>query len=163
MEVESAKIMVEEITVKRRMTPEVKEGLKKRILHNLFVAIGIILYIVAINIVYIKIPQNTLEIALKVFSIFSIIATIITFEIAYKKDSGIITIVGIEFLFMSIFVLYIPQIYLNFEKTFSLQFAIVPIFCIIYYIVKMCVIYIKTKKNYQNNLSDVKDILNEEE
>lgn len=154
--------MVDEITRKRKMTPEVKHDLHKRIFYNCLVAIGVMLYICAIDAVYIYAKQEISGIAIKIFSLIAIIFTILVFEIAYRKDNGKIAIIGIEMLIFSIIVLYIPKIYINLDKGFCMELAFIPIFCAIYYIAKAIIIYIKTEKHYQNNLSDIKEIMKEE-
>ena len=70
--------------------------------------------------------------------------------------------VGIELLMFSVIVLYIPQIYVNLDKLFCQVLLFTPIFCGVYYIAKSILIYIKTEKEYQNNLSDVKEIVKDE-
>lgn len=154
--------MVEEITEKRKMTQDVKDKLNKRIFYNCLIAIGIMLYICAINAVYIYAKQEIVTIALKVFPMIFIFLTVGTFEVAYRKDNGRVAIVGIELLVFSIIILYIPKIYTNLEKMFCANLTFIPLFCAIYYIAKSIVIYIKTEKQYQNNLSDVKEIVQEE-
>ncbi len=154
--------MVEEITQKRKMTQKVKDGLHQRIFHNCLLAIGVMLYICLIDAVYIYAKQEVVSIAFKIFPMIAIFTTVVLFEIAYRKENGKMAIVGIELLVMSILVLYIPQIYQNLDKKFCVQLTFIPIFFAIYYVAKSIVIYIKTEKNYQNNLSDVKEIVKEE-
>lgn len=154
--------MVEEITQKRKMTQNVKDGLHKRIFHNCLLAIGVMLYICLIDAVYIYAKQEVVSIAFKIFPMIAIFTTVVLFEIAYRKENGKMAIVGIELLVLSILVLYIPQIYQNLDKKFCVQLTFIPIFFAIYYVAKAIVIYIKTEKHYQNNLSDVKEIVKEE-
>lgn len=154
--------MVEEISQKRKMTPEVKDNLNKRILINCLIAIGIIIYICTINAVYIYASPDVISVLEKVFPMIFMALTIGVFEVAYRKDSGKIAVVGIELMVCSILIMYIPQIYANFEKTFCIKLAFMPIFFAIYYIAKSIIIYKKTEKHYQNNLSDVKEIVKEE-
>lgn len=159
---EKSSKMVEEITIKRKMTKEVKDKLNKRIFYNCLVAIAIMIYLCAIDIIYIYAKSEIVTIALKVFSMIAIVLTVVIFEISYRKDSGRLAIVGIEWLVFSIIILYIPKIYINLDKKFCIQLTFIPIFCAIYYIAKTIIIYMKTEKHYQNNLSDVKEIRKEE-
>lgn len=154
--------MVEEITQKRKMTEKVKNELHQRIFHNVLLAIGVMLYICLIDVAYIYAKQEVMNIAFKIFPMIAIIATVVLFEFAYRKENGKMAIVGIELLVLSILVLYIPYIYQNLDRKFCVQLTFIPIFYAIYYIAKSIVIYIKTEKNYQNNLSDVKEIVKEE-
>lgn len=154
--------MVEEITKKRKMTSEVIDQINQRIFYNCLVAIGVMLYICAIDVVYICAKQQMISVALKVFAMFLIVLTIGIFEFSYRKESGKMAIIGIELLIFSIIVLYIPQIYVNLDKLVCQILLFTPIFCAIYYIAKSILIYLKTEKEYQNNLSDVKEIVKDE-
>lgn len=154
--------MVEEITKKRKMTKEVKEKINQRIFCNCLVAIGIMLYICAIDVVYIYAKQEVVTIALKVFAMIFIAVTVGTFELAYRKDNGKMAVVGIELLIFSVIILYIPKIYVNVDQLLCQILLLTPLFCSIYYIAKSMMIYLKTEKEYQNNLSDVKEIVKDE-
>ena len=154
--------MVEEITEKRKMTEEVKEKLQKRIVKNGLIAIGVMLYICAMDTVYLYVNQEIVLSILKTFSMMAILVTVGIFELAYRKDSGRIAIVGIELLVFSVIILYLPKVYQNSELWICKILLLTPIFCAIYYMAKSIIIYFKTEKEYQNNLSDVKEILKEE-
>ena len=154
--------MVEEITQKRKMTPIVIENLHKRIFYNCLLAIGVMLYLCLIDVVYLYAKQEIVIIAFKIFAMIGIFAAVFTWEWAYRKDNGKIAIVGIEFLIISSLILYFPQIYANLDKKFCAELTFLPIFCSIYYVAKSITIYTKTQKAYQNNLSDVKEIIKEE-
>lgn len=154
--------MVEEITEKRKMTAEVKENLIKNIFYNFLLAIGIMCYICSVNIVYTYASIQTYDITSKVLAMIAILITVGVFEFAYRKDSGKYTIHGIELLFFSVVVLYMPKMFTNLDKIFSQFFLLTPLFCAIYFVAKSIVIYKKTEKEYQNSLSDVKKILKEE-
>ena len=159
---EDTKKIVEEITEKRKMTQIVKEKLNTRIFKNCLLGIGIIIAISILNFIYIYASDTIVSIALKVFPMIFIILTIITFEISYRKDNGIVAITAIELLVFSIIVLYMPNIYENLDKKFCLRLACVPLICAFYYIIKSVIIYFATEKHYQNNLSDVKEIMKDE-
>ena len=154
--------MVEELTEKRKMTEEVKENLIENIFYNFLLALGIMCYISIVNVVHTYLPLQIYDIISKVLSIIAILITVGIFEFAYRKDSGKYTIYGIEILFFSIVVLYMPKMFTNLDKFYSQIFLLTPLFCAIYYVAKSIVIYKKTEKEYQNSLSDVKIILKEE-
>jgi len=159
--VEKTTKMVEEITIKRKMTEDVKAKLKKRILHNWIFAIIMLVCISVINVSYIVAKQEVIITLIKVFSMILIFFTIVIFELAYRKDSGKMAIVGIEFLVYSIMILYVSFFYRNMQKTISLPYFYIPLICIIYYIGKTIILYKRTQNEYQNNLSDVKEIVKE--
>ena len=155
---EKSEKMVVEITKKRKMTDEVNRKLLKNIFFNFLLAIAIMAYICVENAVYIYCSDYVYNIISK----FLIIISVIMFEIAYKKDSGKVTIYGIELLVFSVIILYMPMMFINLDKFYSKIFLLTPLYCAIYYVGKSIVIYKKTEKVYQNSLSDVKEILKEE-
>lgn len=159
---EKADKMVEELTIQKKMTQIVKSKLDDRIFLNCMLAIGIMLYLCTINIVYMFVPKDTAILALKIFAIVIILATVVMFEYSYRKDNGRFAIVGIELFIISTIVLYIPYIYENTQKLMCRIVVLAPVFCAVYYIVKSIIIYIKTEKQYQNNLSDVREIVKED-
>lgn len=154
--------MVEEITEKRKMTGKVKDDLIKNIFYNFLLAIGIIIYICSLNFSYVHFSEKSYNFLSLIFSLLAISLTIGMFEFAYRKDSGKFAIHGIEMLFFSVIVLYMPKMFTNLDKLYSQFFLLTPLYCAIYYVGKSIVMYKKTEKNYQNNLSDVKEILKEE-
>lgn len=162
LKMEKTTKMVEELTKKRKMTKEVKDKLHKRIFQNCLLAIAIMLCFGAINLVYIYTSQEVWNIVQKVSPMIFICLTVGIFELAYRKDSGKMAIVGMEWLIFSVIILYIPKIYGNLDKAFCIELSFAPIFCGIYYVAKSILLYLKTQKEYQNNLSDVKEIVKDE-
>ncbi len=155
--------MVEEITQKRKMTQEVKDELDKKILWNMWLAIMIMLYFCIADGVYIGAPETISGMVLKVFAVAFILVTVLVFEIAYQKENGALGIVGIELLIFSVIMLYMPQIFKNLNQGMAQIFALTPFLCAVYYLVKSMIDYVKTEENYQKSLSDVKEIVREEE
>lgn len=153
--------MVEEITAKRKMPQNVKDDLKKRILHNSLLAIGVIVCLILVVVLDIYAKQEIVAITRKVIPMVFILLTIGIFEVAYRKESGKMAIVGIEWLIVSILVLYIPKMDANWQGKMGLEQAVLPIVWVMYYGIKMMIISVKTKKEYQNNLSDIKEIVKE--
>ena len=100
---------------------------------------------------------------MKYFALSIILFTIIIFEIAYRKDSIKYTVIGIELLICGILSLYIPYIYLHTTKTLRNMIMILPAGLVIYYGVKSLFIFKQKQFKYQNNLSDVKEIVKETE
>ena len=154
--------MVEEITRKRKMTQEVKDKLNQEIWLNLCLAIGVMLYFCAMDAIYLYSASESSEMAFKIMAMIAILLTVIVFEVAYRKESGRLGIVGIELLGFSVIGLYMPHIYAHSYQVIGRVFLLTPLFCALYYASKAVVIYIKTEKSYQNHLSDVKEIVKED-
>ena len=81
----------------------------------------------------------------------------------YRKDSKKLALIGIELLACSRLSLYIPYIYLHTSEMFRNITMICPAILAIYYMFKSFGIYKTRKFKYQNNLSDVKEILKDTE
>lgn len=154
--------MVEELTEKRKMTKTVKDQLKRRIFQNTFVAFGMILFMGVIDAIYLYGKLEWVSIAMKGLAMLSIILTVGIFEVSYRKDSGKIAMVGMECLVLSCLTLYLPKMYEKLAPKWCIQLAYIPIFCVFYYSMKIIVISFQMRKQYQNNLSDVKEIIKEE-
>ena len=164
-----AELMQNEIEKIRKLPKENIEKIKKIIFINCLIEIILTIVFVIINLLHKYLEINLFSNIIKIFNIFLIIADIIVFEIGYRKDNINIWIYATELFLTSISVLVIPYInmyggisgisgiiYKNF-------FIIVPIMFLIYYIIKMIVSYIIEVKKYQNSLSDVKEIIKDDE
>ena len=160
---EKAKLMQLEIEQKRKLPKKIKDNINTNIFHNLLVALIIISYLCAINIIYYKLDANTFEEYMKYFALGIIIVTVISFEISYRKNSSKLTLISIELLLCGILSLYIPYIYLHTTDYLRNCIMILPAFLIIYYIIKSIFIFKQKQFEYQNNLSDVREIVKDTE
>lgn len=136
----------EERKKQKKLPKEIKEKVNKAIFSNFIIAIAISIYLIFINLGYTNINEEAFITDLQVFSITLIITTILVFEHAYKKDSGKITIYGIETLVLSIVTMILPRIYNENKELFVDIVGCVSIIFIIYYFIKCMVIYFKTKR-----------------
>ena len=110
---EKAKLMQLEIEEKRKLPQEVKENIKTNIFHSLIAAVIILAYLAAINVLYYSFEQDVFEYYMKYFALGIIIVTVIDIELAYRKDSKKLWLIGVELLVCGILSLYIPYIYLH--------------------------------------------------
>ncbi len=156
-------LMQKEIEDKRKLPKEVKSDIKKAIFHNLLIAIIIIAYLCVINILYFKLENQVFEQQMKFFALGIILVTVGVFEIAYRRESKRMCIIGIELLLCSIISLYIPYIYLFVNGTLKNIIMTLPFIIAAYYIIKAFFIYKTREIRYQSNLSDVKEILKDTE
>lgn len=160
---EKAKLMLLEIEKKRRLPKSVKETISTDIFQNLVAAIIIMAYLSAINIVYYKFETNIFEEYMKYFALGLILVTIIIFETSYRKSSFKFCFIGIELLACSVLSLYIPYIYLHTTRALRTGIMILPACLLVYYAIKSLLIFKQKQFHYQNNLSDVKEIVKETE
>lgn len=134
----------------------------KKIWVNISLAAILMIYFIIVNILYNKLNHETLILTLKILSVIIMAIGIIIFEIAYKKDNGIIAITGIEILitaFHTLSILHVVQVsafdFRIYILTSSYLFAI-------YFVLKSMIIYTMEKRKYLKSLSDIKNIVKNE-
>ena len=134
----------------------------KKIWVNISIAAILMLYFIIVNILYNKLNHESLILTLKTLSVIIMAIGIIIFEIAYKKDNGIIAITGIEILitaFHTLSILHVVQVsafdFRIYILTSSYLFAI-------YFVLKSMIIYTMEKRKYLKSLSDIKNIVKNE-
>lgn len=160
---EKAKLMQLEIEEKRKLPQTVKENIKTNIFHSLIAAAIILAYLAAINVIYYSFEQEIFEHYMKYFALGIIIITVIDIELAYRKDSKKLWLIGVELLACGILSLYIPYIYLHTTEHLRNCVMVLPAILLIYYMFKSIIIFKQNQFKHRNNLSDVKDLLNDDE
>ena len=160
---ENAKLMQLEIEKKRKLPKNVKENINLVIVQNLVAAAILMTYFLIVNITYYTVESIKFEEYLKYFALGMILITVLAFEIAYRKKSMKICTFAIEYLASSVLTLYIPFIYLHTHSIVRILVMILPTILVVYYLFKSFAIFKKKKFQYQNNLSDVKEILKDTE
>lgn len=156
--IEKMKQNIEEI---KKLPKEQLDKMNKRVFNNILIAIFVMLYFYLINLGSINIAPQKLELDLKVFSVVTILITVVIFEVAYKKDSGRIAIYGIESIFISLSTLFLSYLFTIYNKSFHFVVFLISFAFAIYYVVKAMIIYLKMKKEYKKSLSDIGDIIKE--
>lgn len=164
-EVKEEVVKLEEIkstlNKKNKIPKEKLEEIYGLIFKNIAIAGVIMVYFIFLNLGQMNIKTDIYQTDLKVFSITSLLISIVLFEKAYKKDSGEIAIYGIETLMLAIITLTL--IYINLMFSSRYVFIVNSISCIfaIYYLIKSVIIYIKKRKKCY--IDDMKEIINKEE
>ena len=136
--------------------------IRKKIFENLIIAIAMMLYFIVINFSYIRVDENLLLQGIKIASLVILFMSIVTFEIAYNKDSGSIAINGIEVLVLAIHTLTIRIVVNKFKIDFDKYVLYSTYTFAIYYVLKSMIIYTIEKKKYLDSLSDIHEIVNNE-
>jgi len=160
---DKAEKATEIISEKRKLPEEIKDRLNNYTFINLLISIALMIYMLAINILYLNEDMSVVSTSIKIFAMLLITIDIGIFEIGYRKDNIQIWIHGFELLVCSILILSLQYVYLYVDIVIKNLFMLLPIFCSIYYVAKIIVEHIIETKRYQNNLSDVKDIIKEDE
>lgn len=125
------------------------------IFKNILYAIIAMLYFIVVIICKNYIEPNMFITVLKVFSMVLIFTTICVFEIAYKKDSGKLAVIGIEFLVISICTLISIRTYILFNSKFVSSIASFGLLFSIYYVGKAIRIYLKEKKKIKKEVNNI--------
>lgn len=136
--------------------------IRKKIFENLIIAIAMMIYFIIINFSYIRVDENLLLHGIKIASLVILFISIVTFEIAYNKDSGSIAINGIEVLVLAIHTLTIRIVVNKFKIDFDKYVLYSTYAFAIYYVLKSMIIYTIEKKKYLDSLSDIHEIVNNE-
>lgn len=148
-----------EINKQTKLSKDEKRKINKEIFQNIIMAIVVIVYFMFINLGFYNIEESTYLTDLKVFSLITIGITIILLEKAYKKDSGELTIYGIEMLMIAICTLLTNYIYkFHYSKYIYIIASIAMLFAV-YYVGKSIVIYVKMKNKALKKASDIHKIV----
>lgn len=144
-----------------------KENILKRkcnidIFLSIAYAIIIAIYFITLNWINIVAPVETYELFTKISYTGFIATAIIIFEIAYKKDSGIASIYGIEFMVLAVHILLIKRITQAFNFNTAEFITATSYIWPIYYCFKAIIIYTRENVKRLKEVSDVSEIVKEE-
>lgn len=156
---ENIQKMKDELENKHKLPENTQENMNRKIQINILVAITVMLYFYFLNLGFINIEQLSFLTDLKVFSMVILGGAIILFEIAYKKDEGRYCIFGIEALFLAIMTLFLTYVVVFLSDKFKMILVVCSLLFAIYYTAKDIIIYVKTKREFNKNKSDVKYIV----
>ncbi|MBP3255888.1 MAG: hypothetical protein J6M60_05320 [Clostridia bacterium] len=149
-----------EIRKQKDIPKQDRDIINKKIFKNIFIGILIVLYFISLNLGFLKLKEETFLNDIRVFSGILIATTIFIFEKAYRKESIEFTVMGIEFLVLSIVTLLTNYIYTEFYTRFPYIINTVSMFFAIYYVGKSIISYIKMRKAVLKKISDIRNIIN---
>lgn len=135
----------------------------KKIGKNLSRALCIIIYFIILFFAYTRMNLDRLAQDIQVFSGAFLVLGILALEKAYKKDSGEVAITGIELIALSIHSLSIMHMITLLKYDFKSYMLISSGIVVIYYVLKVIIIYTKDKKEYLKGLSDISKIVKDDE
>lgn len=150
---------LEKLNEQKKLTPEVRENIRKKVFSNCLIALDILLLFIVLMMAARNLDKNITIIIYKISSVIFFVLTFSLFEIAYNKDNDSICINGIEMLFVSIITLLTPYIFL--QRT-SVVTSIVGSYIAAYYILKNLIIYRKEKNKFLREQSDIPQIIKKE-
>jgi len=158
MDEEKLQRIGEEIKKQTTIPEEKKKKINKKIFTNIFIAIIVVLYFIFLNLGFHNLKPEVCLKDLQVFSMLTIGITIIIFEKAYKKDSGELTIYGIETLMLAICTLMTIYIGGNYKEKFTYIINSISMLFASYYVGKSIIIYRKMTKKALKRASDIDKI-----
>ena len=147
---------------KNKQHHEMKISLKNKIVNRIFengvMVIFIVVYLYLLKIGSVKIPQEMFLLDLKVFGTILLVTSIHLLEKAYRRDRTEIFIQGIEFALLSFVTLFTGYLCYDAQNIILLNYIII-LGILIYFVLKVLIIYMLGKKEHKDGLSDVKEIL----
>lgn len=141
---------------------EIMTDTKKQIIKSGVIAVIIILCFAGMYVAYSIMQENLFTRAWQAITMILLGLSIIIFEIAYRKDSGILAINGIETLVLAFFTLTLEYIKIRFNIDVRLYVIIGGSVFLVYYLLKIFTIYTSGRKKVLNSLSDIADIVKED-
>ena len=149
------------IKEKKSLPKEIKQKIVNNIFFNCLIYILMLILTLIVIISFYKFSIRTFETYIDIIQIACCLISVAVLETAYRKDSGILGIYGIEVLLFSISVLFVPYSYITKSNTDLLK-NVILVFAV-YYFLKMFIMSIHTRNKYiRENMSDVKEIVKEE-
>ena len=149
----------EEYKKSRIIPKEYKKKILKRILKNSIIAIIVIAYLVALNLLSLHIETTAYILGIKVLCVVLAIVSVIYFELSYRKDNGYLFMHGVEFLVLATITLFSVYAYSIFFVTYNSILLYILISVIVYYIIKTILTLRNMKQEYYQSLNDIKEIV----
>ena len=159
---EEAQTIIEREMAKKKVPKQVSQEILKKIFKNLILAIVVMAYFIACNILYTRLNLDNMELITKAISGVFLIASIILLELAYKRDSGTLTITAIELLILATHAMFIHHIITIYQFDYQTYILTSSYLFAIYYVLKSIIIYTRARMKYVGSLSDISEIVKEE-
>ena len=153
---------IEQKMAKKKVPKQVSQEILKKIFKNLILAIVVMIYFISCNIVYTQLEWEQMELITKAISSIFLLASIISLEFAYKRDSGTLTMTAIELLVLAIHALFIDHVVTIYQFDFRTYLVTSSYMFAIYYVLKSTVIYTRARMKYLKSLSDISEIVKDE-
>ena len=149
----------EEYKLSRIIPKEYKKQIINRILKNSVIAIIVIAYLIALNILSLHIETSAYILGIKVLCVVLAIISVIYFELSYRKDNGFLFLHGAEFFVLATITLFSVYAYALFFVTYNSILLYILIAVVIYYIIKTIGTLNIMKKQYYESQNDIKEIV----
>ncbi len=147
----------------KKIYKEISQQILKEMFRSLLNAVVITLYFFILNLAYSAMKEERLVNDIKIFSGVFLVLGIYFLEKAYKKDSGIDALSGIEFSILSLHSLSIMHIITLFKYDFRLYLLASSYIFSSYFVLKAIILYTKGRREYLRKLSDIPEIVKKDE
>ena len=156
------KLSIEKQLEERKKNHKISQKLLKKIFENLVSAIIVMMYFIVANIIYINMPLEQMTVMTRTFSVIFLLVGILILEIAYRKDSGKLSILSIEILVLAIHALFIKHVITIYHFDFRIYMTASSYIFAAYYVLKAIIIYTKSRIEYMKSFSDISEIVKDE-
>lgn len=142
---------------------EIPKEISKNVVKGILVILAIISYFLILILAHNNMKQERLIGDIEIFATTFLIAGLVVLENAYKKDNGKLAIISIELLTLAFHTLSIFHISAVLKLDFNKYVLISAGVFSIYYLLKTIITYTKAKKRYLDSLSDISEIVQNDE
>lgn len=149
----------EEYKQSRIIPKDYKKQIRNRILKNSAIAIIVILYLIALNVLSLYIETTTYILGIKILCVALAVVSVIYFELSYRKDNGYLFMHGAEFLVLATITLFSVYAYSLFFITYNSILLYILIAVVIYYVIKTILTLRNMKQDYYKSQNDIKEIV----
>lgn len=151
-----------EIREKIKLPVNIRNDLRKEAFKNIMIAIIVVAFFTFLILGSIGTIKNVRTVDFNIFSLLILFLAIYLFEVSYRKENGKFAIFGIEALVTAVFTLFLPYIIFELNQEYRKYYLMISAYVAIYYIIKCIVIYLRGKKAYMRQASDIKEIVKKE-
>lgn len=149
----------EEYQKSRIIPKDYKRQIRNRILKNTLIALIMIGYLIAINILSMHIETKLYILGIKVVCVVFAVISVIYFELSYRKDNGYLFLHGAEFLVLATITLFSVYAYSLFYITYNNILLYILIVVIVYFVIKTIYTLRSMKQQYYASQNDIKEIV----
>ncbi len=147
---------------KRKLPEDVQKKIVSKTITNIIVGSIITLYLIFIILGFKNIEKEIFITDLKVFSVSILVISIILFENSYKRENKSLAIFGIEILILAIINIALMYVDIMNNELFMITTLTITMAFILYYIIKSIIIFVKMRKSYYKQNSELSEIIEEE-
>src|SRR5574344_666501 len=165
-ETEKKEVIIQEIDIQEiqnkiemcnKIPAEDNKKIKHKVVPNIMIALVLTVFYIFIELGFKNIETINYIVDLKVFSGIFLVISIVLFEKAYKNEKVTTIFYAIEMLVLSIFNFALIYIYYATHSNYEMIVFGFTVFEAVYYIIKTIIMYIKNKKDYFFEKSDIKE------